>query len=428
MTTVYANGRSILHKGHGKTHICAVPDVCKTPSPAGPVPIPYVNLAQDSDLTDGAKNTQIEGNPITLKSSKLSTSSGDEPGTAGGVISSKNKGVLTWTLYSFDVQVEGQGVVRFTDAAMHNGNTFNTAFISQGGTGFAYGDDAKCPICGEGPEKHRVLETEVADANASALIAKLMEKYRAQQAKIDEFMTLREKRITIEQNYNEKIKALTDQKTPLQAERTALIAGDKTNPRLAEVMKQLAALDAQIGPLRAEKTAKVAEVTAQMKAINDGLKGQNVLRMDDKSGTYTQGYMVGALVCKCGAKKLAACSGDKTPGFESAVSDIGFTIVDVFAPSPRQSGAVAAAGRKKWDCAAPKLIQKAEGHKAASISEKWFSPYGDTVTVKYMRAEVPDKFVLTTDTFSSGVTVPSCETCQQLLPEMMCDSDEPCAG
>lgn len=38
--TVEANGRTILHKGHGATHSSAVPDVCKTPTPGGPVPIP----------------------------------------------------------------------------------------------------------------------------------------------------------------------------------------------------------------------------------------------------------------------------------------------------------------------------------------------------------------------------------------------------
>ncbi len=63
-TNVDANGRSILHKGHGKTHTCAPPDVCKTPSPGGPVPIPYVNIAMDSNLTDGAETVKIEGNPL----------------------------------------------------------------------------------------------------------------------------------------------------------------------------------------------------------------------------------------------------------------------------------------------------------------------------------------------------------------------------
>ena len=50
MATVFANGRSIVHKGDGQTNVGAIPDVCKTPSPGGPVPIPYVNTAMNSNL------------------------------------------------------------------------------------------------------------------------------------------------------------------------------------------------------------------------------------------------------------------------------------------------------------------------------------------------------------------------------------------
>ncbi len=81
---VDANGRSILHKGHGMTHTCAVPDVCKTPTPGGPVPIPYVNIAMDSDITDGAETVKIEGNPVANLGAKISTSTGDEAGSDGG--------------------------------------------------------------------------------------------------------------------------------------------------------------------------------------------------------------------------------------------------------------------------------------------------------------------------------------------------------
>jgi hypothetical protein len=49
MPTVFANMRSITHQGDGFTQTCAVPDVCKTPTPAGPVPIPYVNVAMDAN-------------------------------------------------------------------------------------------------------------------------------------------------------------------------------------------------------------------------------------------------------------------------------------------------------------------------------------------------------------------------------------------
>src|SRR5438067_1702128 len=123
--TVFANGRSILHKGHGQTQMAMVPDVCKTPSPGGPVPIPYPNMSPDSNLTDGAATVTIGGNPVGNIGSKLSRSSGDEAGTAGGIVSSKNMGAFGWAVGSIDVQAEGKGVVRLLDSILTNGNTYN---------------------------------------------------------------------------------------------------------------------------------------------------------------------------------------------------------------------------------------------------------------------------------------------------------------
>jgi uncharacterized Zn-binding protein involved in type VI secretion len=44
-------------------------------------------------LTKGSKSVTINGHPVALTDSELSVSSGNEPGTAGGLISSKFKGV-----------------------------------------------------------------------------------------------------------------------------------------------------------------------------------------------------------------------------------------------------------------------------------------------------------------------------------------------
>src|SRR5262245_56705636 len=171
---VDANGRSILHKGHGMTHTCAVPDVCKTPTPGGPVPIPYVNIAMDSDITDGAETVKIEGNPVANLGAKISTSTGDEAGSAGGgIISSKIKGTVTWKMGSLDVKAEGKSVVRFLDQDFHNGNACNTVFIAPGDTCMSYGDDftKPCPVCQKNADAHVVKETE----NSAALCAKLIE-------------------------------------------------------------------------------------------------------------------------------------------------------------------------------------------------------------------------------------------------------------
>ena len=150
--SVFANSRSILHKGDGYVQTCPIPDVCKTPSPGGPVPLPYINVAMYSDLADGAKKVTIEGKMPAIKGANLSTSTGDEPGTAGGgVVSSKTKGKMTWAACSTDVKFEGKGVIRFLEVCLHNGNNSNAGGNVALGTpspNLVYGDDSPCQICG----------------------------------------------------------------------------------------------------------------------------------------------------------------------------------------------------------------------------------------------------------------------------------------
>lgn len=166
--SVYANGRSILHKGHGKTQLAVAPDVCKTPSPGGPVPLPYPNMSPDSNLTKGAATVKIKGNPVANVDSQLSRSSGDEPGTAGGIVSSRNMGAFGWPAGSIDVNAEGKGVIRLLDSNMTNGNAYNSTGVDLGEPELGYGDDAECPRVdcklGRDLQAHRVRETpQIAD-------------------------------------------------------------------------------------------------------------------------------------------------------------------------------------------------------------------------------------------------------------------------
>ena len=95
-------------------------DVCKTPTPGGPVPTPYPNIALSANTTDGSKSVKCDGNPIMLKGSCFAMSSGDEPGSLGGVKSGVIKGEADPMNYSFDVKVEGQNVFRRSDPMMQN--------------------------------------------------------------------------------------------------------------------------------------------------------------------------------------------------------------------------------------------------------------------------------------------------------------------
>jgi hypothetical protein len=118
--TVGVNNLSVVHKDSGGI-TSAFPDVCKTPSPAGPVPIPYPNIAKSSDTAQGAGTVLCDGNPVCVKDSNFSMSTGDEAGSAGGgVVSNKIKGKAEFVNFSFDVMAEGKNVCRALDLMLHN--------------------------------------------------------------------------------------------------------------------------------------------------------------------------------------------------------------------------------------------------------------------------------------------------------------------
>lgn len=120
--TVIVNFLTVVHKSSSGVSMI-FPDVCKTPSPAGPIPIPYPNVAMSSDTADGSSTVKMDGQPIMLKGSNYSMSSGDEAGSAMGVVSNKNKGKAYPKLHSFDVKVDGDNVFRLTDIMLQNGGS-----------------------------------------------------------------------------------------------------------------------------------------------------------------------------------------------------------------------------------------------------------------------------------------------------------------
>jgi uncharacterized Zn-binding protein involved in type VI secretion len=118
--------RTVVHASSSGV-ATAFPDVCKTPSPAGPIPIPYPNIAQSSDTAQGSSSVKIDGNPVMLQGSNFSTSTGDEAGSAGGVVSNSTKGKAEFIVYSFDVKIEGKSVPRLGDLMVQNkGGSPNT--------------------------------------------------------------------------------------------------------------------------------------------------------------------------------------------------------------------------------------------------------------------------------------------------------------
>jgi hypothetical protein len=140
---VYANNMEVSCKAAAGKSICAFPDVCFTPpmTPATPpgVPIPYPNTGMASDTTSGSTSVQISGQEVMLKNkSYFQRSTGDEAGCAPkkGVITSTNMGKVYFNMWSMDVKIEGENVVRMLDLTTHNhmsvpGNTPTWPYIDE---------------------------------------------------------------------------------------------------------------------------------------------------------------------------------------------------------------------------------------------------------------------------------------------------------
>ena len=101
----------------------AFPDVCKTPTPAGPVPIPYPNIAQLARA-----NPATCGLPVLIFNTASATtmttimlSSGDEAGCAGGVVSGVFIGPAKFTLGSTVVMIGGAPAVYLGSMIGQNG-------------------------------------------------------------------------------------------------------------------------------------------------------------------------------------------------------------------------------------------------------------------------------------------------------------------
>lgn len=117
--TVFANGRGIAHETSNGMSI-AFPDVCNTPSAPSPIPIPYPNIGQSSDTSKGPKKVKIDGSMPMTEGAEYRSTSGDEAGSAGGLMSGVNRGAAEFMLCSFNVKLEGKGACRLGDPLFHN--------------------------------------------------------------------------------------------------------------------------------------------------------------------------------------------------------------------------------------------------------------------------------------------------------------------
>jgi GH24 family phage-related lysozyme (muramidase)/uncharacterized Zn-binding protein involved in type VI secretion len=123
--TIIINDLTLCHKASDGMARATLPDVCKTPTSGGPVPLPYSNTALSANLSKGSKTVEVDGgNMAAIKGSEFSSSTGDEAGSVGGIKSGVYAKEATWLSYSPDVKFEGKNVCRLTDKMlMNHGNT-----------------------------------------------------------------------------------------------------------------------------------------------------------------------------------------------------------------------------------------------------------------------------------------------------------------
>lgn len=103
-------------------------DVCKVPTPAGPVPTPFPNIATTQMTNPGSvvKKVLVANMPALNQMSKITLSNGDQAGSVGGVVSNKIMGQAQFLNGSTKVMVGGKPAVRVGCMTGQNGQPQNT--------------------------------------------------------------------------------------------------------------------------------------------------------------------------------------------------------------------------------------------------------------------------------------------------------------
>jgi hypothetical protein len=98
----------------------AMPDVCLTPTPAGPVPIPYPNMAMGNTAIPNCPTVLVMGMPIHNMATTIPMSNGDNAGVNLGVASGTVMGPARHLTGSFTTIVMGAPVTRLSSSSLQN--------------------------------------------------------------------------------------------------------------------------------------------------------------------------------------------------------------------------------------------------------------------------------------------------------------------
>lgn len=98
----------------------AFPDVCLTPSPAGPVPIPYPNFAMGPMAVPNVTKVLFMGTPAHNMGTTTPMTNGDNAGVATGVASGMVMGPSRHLTGAFTVILQGMPATRLTSMSLQN--------------------------------------------------------------------------------------------------------------------------------------------------------------------------------------------------------------------------------------------------------------------------------------------------------------------
>lgn len=96
------------------------PDVCLTPTPAGPIPIPYPNIAAGPMGVPAAYNVLFMALPAHNMATTIPMTNGDNVGVNMGVASGTVMGPSRHVTAAFTVLVGGLPGTRLTSVAIQN--------------------------------------------------------------------------------------------------------------------------------------------------------------------------------------------------------------------------------------------------------------------------------------------------------------------
>ncbi|HOF05128.1 MAG TPA: DUF4150 domain-containing protein [Syntrophales bacterium] len=108
------------------------PDVCLTPTPVGPIPVPYPNMTTGATANPAttALTVLTDGMPSLNQMSMIPISNGDNAGVNMGVASGLVMGPTEFILGSLTVIKEGAPAQRLTSITGHNGVSMNAPGVA----------------------------------------------------------------------------------------------------------------------------------------------------------------------------------------------------------------------------------------------------------------------------------------------------------